>query len=66
VEEIQAEQPASFIEQVRRLVADDLRPISAQVEREERIPEAVVDKFRRLGSFGMSIFSRVPARSSGW
>jgi acyl-CoA dehydrogenase len=51
-----------FLEKVRRLVADDLQPISAQVEREERIPEAVVEKFRRLGLFGMSIPTRYGGR----
>jgi acyl-CoA dehydrogenase len=55
MEEAQDAALEPFLAEIRRLVADGLRPISAQVEREERIPEEVVDRFRRLGLFGMSI-----------
>ena len=36
---------------VRRFVARDLEPISRQVEEEDRIPDAIVDKMKDLGLF---------------
>jgi acyl-CoA dehydrogenase len=46
---------AAFIGHVKELVEKHLDPVSLQVEREDRIPEDVVDKMRRLGLFGMAI-----------
>ncbi|MFH1530265.1 MAG: acyl-CoA dehydrogenase family protein [Pseudomonadota bacterium] len=40
---------------VRRFVEEELDPISEQVEEEDRIPEAVVERMRELGLFGMAI-----------
>ena len=40
---------------VRRFVKQDLEPISRQVEEEDRIPEDVVRKMRKLGLFGLAI-----------
>lgn len=40
---------------IKRLVKEDLEPISRQVEEDEHIPEEIVDKMRSLGLFGISI-----------
>ncbi len=40
---------------IQRFVKNDLEPISQQVEEEEKIPEAIVQKMRDLGLFGMAI-----------
>ena len=40
---------------VQKLVKETLNPIFEKVEKEAKIPEHIVDKFRRLGLFGMSI-----------
>ena len=40
---------------VRELVQNTLEPISLSVENNSKIPENIVDEFRRLGLFGMSI-----------
>ena len=40
---------------VRRFVKNELEPIAQQVEKEEKIPEEVVQKMRDLGLFGQSI-----------
>ncbi|SMC17159.1 acyl-CoA dehydrogenase [Desulfacinum hydrothermale DSM 13146] len=42
-------------ETIRRFVQRDLEPISRQVEDEDRIPEATVQKMRDLGLFGLAI-----------
>jgi acyl-CoA dehydrogenase len=42
-------------ETIRRFVNQDLEPLSQQVEDEDRIPEAIVQKMRDLGLFGLSI-----------
>jgi acyl-CoA dehydrogenase len=44
-----------IVDTVRRFVRQDLEPLSQAVEEEDRIPEAVVDKMRDLGLFGLSI-----------
>jgi len=44
-----------MLDTVRRFVAQDLAPISRQVEDEDRIPEEIVQKFRDLGLFGLAI-----------
>lgn len=40
---------------VRNLVKDKLNPNFEQIEKEAAIPESIVDQFRELGLFGMSI-----------
>lgn len=40
---------------VRRFVEEELDPISDQVEEEDTIPEAVVERMREMGLFGMVI-----------
>ena len=40
---------------VRKLVKDTLNPSFEKVEKEARIPEEMIGKFRELGLFGMSI-----------
>jgi acyl-CoA dehydrogenase len=40
---------------IRRFVNQDLEPLSQQVEDEDHIPEAIVQKMRELGLFGLSI-----------
>src|SRR3546814_11988784 len=45
----------ALIEAVRRFVAERLRPLEAQVEDEDAVPEANVAEMRGLGLFGLSI-----------
>ncbi|VXC70352.1 acyl-CoA dehydrogenase family protein [Sphingomonas sp. 8AM] len=45
----------ALIATVRRFVADRLRPLEAQVEADDAVPEAIVDEMRALGLFGLSI-----------
>jgi acyl-CoA dehydrogenase len=40
---------------VKTLVKDILEPISLKVEKEEKIPEDIVDTIRKLGLFGMPV-----------
>ncbi len=40
---------------VRSFVINTLEPISAKVEKEEKIPEEIVDTIRKLGLFGMPV-----------
>ena len=44
-----------LIDTVRRFVADRLRPLEAEVEENDAIPDAVVAEMRDLGLFGLSI-----------
>lgn len=46
---------AALIESVRRYVAERLRPLEAEVEAEDAIPEAVLAEMRDMGLFGLSI-----------
>jgi len=46
---------AALIETVRRYVAERLRPLEAQVEAEDAVPDAVVAEMRDMGLFGLSI-----------
>lgn len=46
---------AALLENVRRYVAERLRPIEAQVEEDDSIPEAVLDEMKAMGLFGLSI-----------
>lgn len=40
---------------VREFVESEVEPVAEQIEREDRIPEAVLDKAKELGLFGLSI-----------
>ena len=40
---------------VRKLVKDTLNPNFEKIEKESAIPESIVDQFRKMGLFGMSI-----------
>jgi acyl-CoA dehydrogenase len=40
---------------VRRFVDERLVPLEAEVDREDRVPEAVVEEMRELGLFGLTI-----------
>ena len=40
---------------VRRFAADELEPVGERVEREGRIPDAIVERMRELGLFGLTI-----------
>ena len=44
-----------LIDTVRRFVADRLRPLEAEVEERDAIPDAVIAEMRDLGLFGLSI-----------
>ncbi|WP_176599304.1 MULTISPECIES: acyl-CoA dehydrogenase family protein [Sphingobium] len=46
---------ALFLEDVRNLVTDCLRPAETQVEEQDEVPQHLVDKMRNLGLFGLSI-----------
>lgn len=46
---------ALMVETIRRFVKKDLDPISQQVEKEDRIPDEIVESMRELGLFGLSI-----------
>ncbi len=48
----------ALIETVRRFVAERLRPLEAQVEAEDAVPERVIEDMRALGLFGLSIDAR--------
>ncbi|MGN6277232.1 MAG: acyl-CoA dehydrogenase family protein [Sphingomonas sp.] len=45
----------ALIETVRRFVAERLRPLEAEVETNDAIPEAVIAEMRDMGLFGLSI-----------
>jgi acyl-CoA dehydrogenase len=47
--------PQVILDQVKRFVAEELTPISLQVEKTGDIPEDIVEKMRVLGLFGLSI-----------
>jgi len=44
-----------FRDRVKQFVAEELNPISLQVETDGEIPERIVEKMRELGLFGLSI-----------
>ena len=52
---LDAETFDALIETVRRFVAERLRPLEAEVEANDAIPEAVIAEMRDLGLFGLSI-----------
>ena len=45
----------ALIEQLRRFVAERLRPLEAEVEAADAIPDAVVAEMKDMGLFGLSI-----------
>jgi len=45
----------TLIETIRRFVNERLRPLEAEVEAADAIPEAVVEEMKALGLFGLSI-----------
>jgi acyl-CoA dehydrogenase len=45
----------ALIDTVRRFVRDRLVPLEAQIAREDRIPDDVIEQMRELGLFGMTI-----------
>ncbi|RDE06427.1 acyl-CoA dehydrogenase family protein [Sphingomonas aracearum] len=45
----------ALLEGVRRFVAERLRPLEAQVEADDAVPDAVVQEMRDMGLFGLSI-----------
>jgi acyl-CoA dehydrogenase len=45
----------ALLDTVRRFVAERLRPLEAEVEEADAIPQAVVEEMKALGLFGLSI-----------
>ena len=45
----------ALIDTVRRFVTDRLRPLEAQVEADDAIPQDVLDEMKAMGLFGLSI-----------
>jgi len=45
----------ALLSTVRRFVAERLRPMEAQVEADDAVPDAIVAEMRELGLFGLSI-----------
>ncbi len=45
----------ALLSTVRRFVAERLRPLEAQVEEDDAMPDAIVAEMRELGLFGLSI-----------
>ncbi|WP_313536234.1 acyl-CoA dehydrogenase family protein [Sphingomonas sp.] len=45
----------ALIDTVRRFVAERLRPLEAEVEAADAIPDAIVEEMKTLGLFGLSI-----------
>jgi acyl-CoA dehydrogenase len=55
MEEPIPDEPHVILDKVKRFVAQELDPISLQVEKTGEIPEEIVEKMRKLGLFGLSI-----------
>ena len=53
-----SEEFKKFRIKIRNFVELELEPIAVQVEEDEKIPEVIVEKMRRLGLFGLSIPKR--------
>jgi len=45
----------ALLDTIRRFVAERLRPLEEQVDRDDEVPEAVVREMREMGLFGLSI-----------
>jgi acyl-CoA dehydrogenase len=57
-ESVMALDPETFdalIDTLRRFVAERLRPLEAQVEADDAIPDAVIAEMKEMGLFGLSI-----------
>ncbi|QDX25675.1 acyl-CoA dehydrogenase [Sphingomonas suaedae] len=52
---IDAETFDALIDMVRRFVAERLRPLEAEVEEADAIPQHIVDEMKAMGLFGLSI-----------
>jgi acyl-CoA dehydrogenase len=52
---LDAETFDALIETVRRFVAERLRPLEAEVEAQDAVPEGVIREMRDMGLFGLSI-----------
>lgn len=52
---LDAETFDALIDTVRRFVSDRLRPLEAEVEAADAIPDALVEEMKALGLFGLSI-----------
>src|ERR1700749_992960 len=52
---LDAETFDALIDTVRRYVADRLRPLEAEVEANDAIPQDVIDEMKAIGMFGLSI-----------
>jgi len=46
---------AALLDNLRRYVAERLRPLEAQVEEDDSIPAAVLDEMKAMGLYGLSI-----------
>ena len=44
----------ALIDTIRRFVAERLRPLEAEVEAADAIPDALVDEMKAMGLFGLS------------
>ncbi|WP_326523799.1 acyl-CoA dehydrogenase family protein [Sphingomonas sp.] len=52
---LDAETFDALLDHIRRFVAERLRPLEAQVEAEDAIPQDVIDEMKAMGLFGLSI-----------
>ncbi len=52
---IDAETFGQLLETVGRFVEERLRPAEAEVDAEDRVPDAIVEEMKRLGLFGLTI-----------
>ncbi|UIJ45108.1 acyl-CoA dehydrogenase family protein [Sphingomonas cannabina] len=52
---LDAETFDALIDTVRRFVAERLRPLEAEVEARDAIPDAVIEEMKAMGLFGLSI-----------
>ncbi|HSX56957.1 MAG TPA: acyl-CoA dehydrogenase family protein, partial [Sphingomonas sp.] len=52
---LDAETFDALIDTVRRFVTERLRPLEAEVEAADAIPDSIVEEMKALGLFGLSI-----------
>lgn len=52
---LDAETFDALLDNIRRYVAERLRPLEAQVEDDDSIPDAVLDEMKAMGLYGLSI-----------
>jgi acyl-CoA dehydrogenase len=55
MEESDHNHQGDILERVKQFVAQELEPISLQVEKDGRIPDDIVNRMREMGLFGLSI-----------